>query len=254
MSWRTFLIQQRELRETCAWIWPGSISINIQRVVDTFFLQSTQICVTCPGRVNLLSWNWEWFFFRHVVMNSRFCVMTTNEFPFYRPEVISGFGVILLFCRLTTIPVSWKFSIGIFTPCKLFTPQIWFSDFHDLFQAILPCRLRTGIWFFHTFWTLVFPVHWACERGFLTGLISQLLNICNLNVSFPDSPAIIAYQKTIPGKTFFPNWWSLEKSHVEMGWYSTNAPNRVIGHFNGSPNRFSQGVLPSAKRSWPFRK
>ena len=40
---------------------------------------------------------------------------------------------------------------------------------HNLFQAILPCRLRMRIWIVHAFWTLkLFFLRWVFEHGFLT--------------------------------------------------------------------------------------
>ena len=61
--------------------------------------------------------------------------------------------------------------------------------FMNLFQAILPCRLRLGLQNcpLH-FGTLLLPLHGAFERGFLTRPgFSQILNVCNQNISFPDS-------------------------------------------------------------------
>ena len=56
--------------------------IDVPTVVDTSFLQYIQTCVRRPGLVNILQWNWERFFFRHVELNSRFDVMTMNEVTF----------------------------------------------------------------------------------------------------------------------------------------------------------------------------
>ena len=66
-------------------------------------------------------------------------------------------------------------------------------------------------------------------------------------------PAKYAYPKNIPGKTFLPNWWSLDWSFTEIGNCSTNAPNGKISPLNGSPNRLSKSVLPSVKGSWTHR-
>ena len=55
--------------------------------------------------------------------------------------------------------------------------------------------------------------------------------------------AINAYPRKIPGKTFLPNWWSLDWSRTEMEWYSTNQPKGILGPLNGSPNRLSYGVF-----------
>ena len=37
---------------------------------------------------------------------------------------------------------------------------------------------------------------------------------------------------------------------AEIGWHSTIAPKGIIGPLNGSPNRLSFGIFPSARRSW----
>ena len=55
-----------------------------------------------------------------------------------------------------------------------------------------------------------------------------------------------------PGRTFLPNWWSLDWSRAEIEWYSTIAPQGILGPLSGSPNRLSH--YPSDKRSWMFRR
>ena len=48
-----------------------------------------------------------------------------------------------------------------------------------------------------------------------------------------------ANSRNTPGKTFLPNWWNLDWSLAEIGWYSTIAPNGMTRPLNGSPNRRS---------------
>ena len=67
-------------------------------------------------------------------------------------------------------------------------------------------------------------------------------------------PTYNAYPRNIPGKTFLPNWWSLAWSLADIGQYSIIAPKGIIGPVNGSPTRLSQGVVPSARRSWTYRR
>ena len=82
---------------------------------------------------------------------------------------------------------------------------------HDLFQSILPYRLRLGMWNVPPFLDVISPA---------------------TNYSpFQILPATTAYPKKSPVNTFWPNWWSLDWSRA------TTAPRRIIGSFNGSPNR-----------------
>ena len=47
--------------------------------------------------------------------------------------------------------------------------------------------------------------------------IFQLLNVCYQNVSLPENPSHNTYPRKIPGRTFLPNWWSLDWSFAERG-------------------------------------
>ena len=82
----------------------------------------------------------------------------------------------------------------------------------------------------------------------------QLLKVCDQYVTIPNSLAYNAYPRNNPGKTFLPNWWNLDWSFAEIGWYSTIAPNAITGPLHGSPNRLSKGVFQCARRSWTFRR
>ena len=99
------------------------------------------------GHVNILQWNWECFFTRHVDVNSRSDVMTTSEVSFNRPEVVAGFGVVFCFCWLRSIRVSMNFSSEI--DLDSLQDDIALGLIlgpRDLFHTILLFRLRTGIW------------------------------------------------------------------------------------------------------------
>ena len=82
----------------------------------------------------------------------------------------------------------------------------------------------------------------------------QLLLVCNQYVTLPNSPAYKAYPRNNPGKTFFPNWWILDWSFAEIGYYSTNEPNGMIGPLNGFPKRLTYKVFPTDMSSWIFRR
>ena len=41
-------------------------------------------------------------------------------------------------------------------------------------------------------------------------------------------PATNSYPWNIPGNTFLPNWWRLEWSRTEIGWFSTVAPKKLL--------------------------
>ena len=45
--------------------------------------------------------------------------------------------------------------------------------------------------------------------------------------------------RNIPGNTFAPNWWSLDWSLAQIGWFSTMDPTGKTGLLNASPNRLS---------------
>ena len=66
----------------------------------------------------------------------------------------------------------------------------------------------------------------------------------------PSAPILQAYNtqpRKIHGKTFGPNWFSLDMSFAEIGWFSTIATNCIVGPLNGITNRLSYGDFPSDK-------
>ena len=56
----------------CPRIWQTSVSVDFPIVINSFFLRNVQICMSRPVDNNVLQWNWEWFFFRHIWLNPRF--------------------------------------------------------------------------------------------------------------------------------------------------------------------------------------
>ena len=97
--------------------------------------------------------------------------------------------------------------------------------------------------------------YWISLRGFLMRpsfrTPQRTRPKCLLSKFLPRTRRI---RGIFPGKTFVPNWWSLELSFVEIGWYSTIEPNGITGPQKGSPSRHSWGGFPSDKRSWTFRR
>ena len=72
---------------------------------ETHLEKSVCWCACCPGRVKKLQWNWEFFFFWHIELNSRFIVMTLNEVTMERPGVGTGFSVNFCFLSVKTLPI-----------------------------------------------------------------------------------------------------------------------------------------------------
>ena len=71
-----------------------SARIDIPIIVKTFFLHDVQISMSGPGYVNVFQWNKECLFLRHIQLNSRFIVVTTDEVTLDRPEIGKGFSFI----------------------------------------------------------------------------------------------------------------------------------------------------------------
>ena len=70
------------------------VRIDIPEILNTFFLQHVQICMSRPGNINVFLWNRKRFLLRHVELNLRFIVVTIDEVTLDRPEVGTGFYVI----------------------------------------------------------------------------------------------------------------------------------------------------------------
>ena len=201
---------------------------------------SRHVCVVLVTSI-YFQWNWEWFFFRHVELNSRFNVMTLNEVSFHWPEVVPGFSIIFCFCRLRPLRVALRFSLTSWSRLGLDSRTSWslrnnfavpsgigsmkFSPFFDVntsFALSLRARLSDAS---------EFP--------------SSSLTVCNQNTSFPDfPPEINASLRNVPGKTFLPNWWSLVWSFAEIGWCSTIAPSGMTRPLNRVSEKPFMRCLP----------
>ena len=126
----------------------------------------------------------------------------------------------------------------------------WMFSAPDLLQGFWFVRLRLEKWIFNFLWEI--------SPLFIESFLSWFL----IRPPFPTPqclqpicpPAYRVYPRNNPGKTFFPNWWILGWSFAEIGLYSTNEPNGMIGPLKGSPKRLSYGVFPWDKRSWMFRR
>ena len=105
-----FFFQNSESCESFPGIWQTSVQIDIPVVINMLFLHDVQISTNGPGSINVFQWNGECFFLRHVELNSRFIVMTTDEVTLNPPEVGTGFSVIFWFCRLRISQFAFKFS------------------------------------------------------------------------------------------------------------------------------------------------
>ena len=83
----------------------------------------------------------------------------------------------------------------------------------------------------------------------------QLLKVCNQYVTLPNSHRVQSVSKEqYQVRLVFPNWRILDWSFAEIGWYSTDEPNGIIGPLSGCPKRLSQGVFPSENKSVTFRR
>ena len=114
-------------------------------LINTLFLHYIQVGVSGPSYINVLQWNRDGFFFRHIELNSRFIVMTINEVTLYRSEVSSDFSVIFRFCRLRLFRFSFKSSTENFTPCGLIPLESGFLGIRSLSLTILLYHLLMGI-------------------------------------------------------------------------------------------------------------
>ena len=149
--------------------------------------------------------------------------MTVNVVPWNGPEIISCF----------TITRRWV----------LWWRPVWFSSkifpLFSLFRAV--------------------PYHGGCSQNLISSRqfhFSMLAWISDASIFSKSSMSatkmsplqiLHAYKtepRNIPGETFLPNWWSLDRSLADTGSSSIIERNGIIGPLNGLPNRRSWGVLP----------
>ena len=156
-----------------------------------------------------------------------------------------------------------KFVAEIFSFCS--APAFeWILGVRCLFLTILLYLLRLGIWIHHLFMSSTLLSRWFFEDKFLKHPtfpnLPNLISECLLSKFHRDqltaknnTKEYHRDQLTAKNNTkeyHFPNWQILVWSLAEIGWHSTIAPEGIIGPLNGSPNRLSFGIFPSARRSW----
>ena len=149
-------------------------------------------CMCISGKVDVLQWNRKWFFSRHVQFDSGFHVMATNEISRNRPEIMSGFRISQRWVILKRV---WRRESVWFSSKKfMFLSSIWTNlDWGGCSQPeIFTVPSATGNLklspCFHRRW------HFLCIEpsgvDFRRVHLLQFLNVCDHNVSFPDSSRI----------------------------------------------------------------
>ena len=169
-------------------------------------------------------------------------MMTINEVSFNRPEVVAGFSVVFGFCWLRPFRASFEVLRKDHD-----SPQV-----HSRISGPLPSNFAvpSAIRNMKCSPFLDIIVSFALS---LRAWISDAFNFPSSSISatmwLPSRffPATNAYPRNLPCKTFLPNWWGQRSEFIQPF-----APQGMIGPLNGSPNRFSQSVLPSAKRCRTF--
>ena len=131
----------------------------------------------------------------------------------------------------------------------------------DILRRCSPHRfwlfhLRRWLWIFHFFAALTLPLHGAFWRGVHMRPSPPFLhNVCDHDVSFPDSPRVTYITEKYTWQDFCSK---LMQSRLifrrNKRWYSTIAPNGITGLLNGIPNRLSYGAGPTDKISWMFSR
>ena len=76
-----------------------------------------------------LQWNREWFFFRHMLLNSRFNMVTINEITLNGQKVPVNSCVIFCFFKSKLFPLALRFSAEILSPYSGFPSQSGFLEF-----------------------------------------------------------------------------------------------------------------------------
>ena len=178
-----FSFNRVKLLETCPRIWQASVRIDVPTVIRTFLLHDVQISVSRPCYINVFQWKRECFFLRHIELNSKFMVMTTDEVTLNRPEVRLGFSLICWFCRLTLSSFTLKFTTEICAPFGLFPPQ---SGFPEMVVSVWQFCCTICYWgydFISFLWYQNFP---SSMINFWCVQLIQVFLIRNHNISFPN--------------------------------------------------------------------
>ena len=190
-------------------------------------------------------------------LNSRFNVLTIDRVTFNRPKVSLGFSVIFCFCLLRPFLFALKFSTESFAPHRLFPPLSGFSEFviSDWQFCGAICYWEQD--FFSPLWRQHFFCIDSSRMDFWCVHVFQSLNVCDQNVSFPNSSRDHCIAEEYAWQDFLTKIGGALTCFfffAEIGKYSTITPKWITGPWNGSPNRLSCGVFPSARRSWTFRR
>ena len=159
--------------------WQVSISINVPRIVDKFFQHYIPWYICDRGHVDIFQWNRKWFFSRHVQFDSGSYVMTVKKVPWNRPEIISCFTIrqwwVLKSGLKKTRLILQEGLLGLLL--GLGDPGLrWMFSEPDLLQRVWLFHLRLRI--------QSFSMDFRCVHLF------HFLNVCDQNVSFPDSSGV----------------------------------------------------------------
>ena len=101
-------------------------------------------------------------------------------------------------------------------------------------------HLRLEVWNVHHCSALLFPLRWVFERGLRVQNV-QLVNVCDRNMSIPNSPAYIALhiQAHTPGKNCLTKLMEPSLVFRRTWMIFTTASNGTTGTLNVSANRLS---------------
>ena len=173
-------------------------------------------------------------------MNSRFNMMSINEISLSRPKVASDFFVIFGFFRFKLFPIASRFSAETVSLRSIPVSE-WVLGIRSFFLIILLDHLLQETQILHLFGfsgLLVHSVFW--DISLMRPTFSNS-SISAIRMSpFQISPAIQAYPRKIPGKTFRIDEFSLCLSR-RLGDIPTCGL-RDLGHGNHAE------FLPSAPR------
>ena len=156
--------------------------------------------------------------------------MTRYMVPRITPEIVSDFCVIACWSD------SWDPSDSPWRTTWCSSPRAglswlkWIFGICDLILPTWPDPSAKG----HTISCHFFGMRTsfalslrACESD--ASLFSSPSTTATKMSPFQMPPASSTYPMKMPGRTFLPNWWSLDGSSAEIGWYSTINPKTKIG-------------------------
>ena len=202
-------------------------------IVSSYFHSlSTAAFASCY--INVFQWNRECFFLRHVELNSRFIMVTTDKVTLDRPKIVTGSASSVgsdgwgPSGSSSRSRVALKFSVEIFPPYGRLPPQSGFSDF-VVSSWQFCCTICCWEYEFITFFVLsIHPSRWFFEDKFL--MRPTFPNLQGLQpIRHPSKilTAYRAYPRNNPGKTFFPklmdSWLVFRRNRVILNqWTKRN--------------------------------